>query len=217
LLTIQALFSRALANWAAVAYPAATILVTAGLLGGWPRLFRISLVLHLAAALLLTLGPVFAPDITKLTGPDWSPYGRMLGWRDVAASTQSLAEKEGVKAVLTDTREATAELLYYLRDTKFPVLIWWRGWTPRNHFEMTHPFTASAPEPLLYVTLNRERSAVPKRFDSVRIVAEQTFPSGASPILAGRFYLLSGYKQLRRRRTQRLGAPIGIKRRGTGS
>ena len=147
LLTIQALFSRALANWAAVAYPAATILVTAGLLGGWPRLFRISLVLHVAAALLLTLGPVFAPELTRLTGPDWSPYGRMLGWRDVAASTRSLAEKEGAKAVLTDTREATAELLYYLRDTTFPVFIWWRGWTPRNHFEMTHPLTASAPEP----------------------------------------------------------------------
>ena len=194
LLTVQALFSRALANWAAVAYPAATILVTAVLLAGWPRLFRISLLLHLGAALVLTLGPVFAPEITKLTGPNWSPYGRMLGWRDVASTTRSLAEENGAKAVLTDTREATAELLYYLRDTKFPVLIWWRGWTPRNHFEMTHPLTASAPEPLLYVTLNRERSAVPKRFESVKLVAEETFPPGAPPILAGRFYLLGGYK-----------------------
>jgi 4-amino-4-deoxy-L-arabinose transferase-like glycosyltransferase len=194
LLTIQALFSRALANWAAVAYPAATILVTAELLRYWPRLFRISLVLHVAAAIMLTLGPVFAPQITRLTGPNFNPYGRMLGWREVAAATETLARKQGAKAVLTDTREATAELLYYLRDADLPVLIWWRGWTPRNHFEMTNPLTENAPQPLLYVTLNRERSSVPKRFDSAALVAEQPFPSAAVPLLQGRFYLLEGYR-----------------------
>ncbi len=194
LLTVQALFSRALANWAAVAYPAATILVTAELIRFWPRLFRISLVLHIAAAIALTLGPVFATEITRVTGPDWNPYGRMQGWREVAAATEQLAKQNGAKAVLTDTREATAELLYYLRDAELPVLIWWRGWTPRNHFEMTNPLTKDAPEPLLYVTLNRERSAVFKRFDSVEEVARQSFPSDASPLLEGRFYLLRGYK-----------------------
>lgn len=194
LLVVQALFSRALANWAATAYPAASILVTAGLLQGWPRLFRISLWLHAAAAVLLTLGPVFAPQLTRLTGPDWNPYARLLGWREMAAATRNLAEQEGANALLTDTREATAELLYYLRDSSLPVMIWWRGESPRNHFVTTNPFTASAPEPLLYVTLNRERSSVLKRFASSERIAKQNFPSDASPLLVGRFYRLSGYK-----------------------
>ena len=55
LLIVQALLSRALANWAAAAYPAATILVTAELLRHYPRLFRISLWLHLGAALVITV------------------------------------------------------------------------------------------------------------------------------------------------------------------
>lgn len=73
LLTLQTLLSRAPANWAAAAYPAATILVTAELLRHWPRLFRISLGLHLGAALVITLAPAFAPKLTELMGPTWNP------------------------------------------------------------------------------------------------------------------------------------------------
>lgn len=39
---------------------------------------------------------------------------------------------------------------------------------PRNQFEITHPFTASAPEPLLYVTLVTGKTSVPKHFDTVK-------------------------------------------------
>ncbi len=120
LLIAQALLSRALANWAAAAYPAATILVTAELLRHRPRLFRISLWLHLGAALVIILSPLFAPRLTALTGPEWNPYARVLGWRDLAAATQRLAEAQGAKSILTDNREVTGELLYYLRDTNAP-------------------------------------------------------------------------------------------------
>jgi 4-amino-4-deoxy-L-arabinose transferase-like glycosyltransferase len=194
LLTLQALLSRALANWAAVAYPAATILVTAELLRHWPRLFRISLGLHLGAALMITLGPAFAPRLTALTGPEWNPYARVLGWRDLAAATRRHAEAEGAKSVLTDNREVTGELVYYLRDTALPVLIWFRETVARNHFEMAYPFTAAAPEPVLYVTLIRSKSSVPKRFAESKLIAEESFPAQAAPIRQGRFFLLRGYE-----------------------
>lgn len=64
--------------------------------------------------------------------------------------------------MLTDNREVTGELVYYLRDMSLPVLIWWRDEPPRNQFEITHPFTASAPEPLLSVTLVTGKISVPK-------------------------------------------------------
>jgi 4-amino-4-deoxy-L-arabinose transferase-like glycosyltransferase len=194
LLLLQALFSRALANWAAAAYPAATILVTAELLRHWPRLFRISLGLHLGAAIVITVAPSFATEITKITGPDWNPYARVLGWRELAAVTKRLAQDQGANAILTDDREVTGELLYYLRDTPLPVLIWWRGEAPRNHFEMTLPFTPSAPEPLLYVVLDRATTSVLKRFRTAEKLGLQLFPSAAIPLHEGRFYLLRGYR-----------------------
>ena len=193
LLVVQALLSRALANWAAAAYPAATILVTAALLRDWPRLFRISLWLHIGAGLVITIAPLFAPRITALTGPEWNPYARVIGWRDLAESTRRLAEAQGAKTVLADNREMTAELLYYLRDSSLPIAIWFREDVPRNHFEMTRPFTKASPDPVLYVTLNRT-SSVLKRFDSAEVIGEQAFPTDAVPVRDARFILLKGYE-----------------------
>jgi hypothetical protein len=180
LLTLQALLSHALANWAAATYPAATILVTAELLRHWPSLFRLLFGLHLGAALVITLAPIFASKLTEITGPDWNRYARVLGWRDLAAATRRPAESQA-----TDNHEVTGELLYYLRDTSLPVLIWWRGEPPRNYFEMAHPFTASAPEPLLYVALNRAKTSVPTHFSTADVLEKLSFPSDGAPVRGG--------------------------------
>ena len=193
LIVMQALLSRAHANWAAVAYPTATILVTASLLRHRPRLFRISFGLHLAAAMLITVGPLFAPHLTQLLGPERSPYARVLGWRELAETTERLAAERGARTVLTDTREVAAELLYYLRGSALPIFIWPRGGAPRNHFEMTHPFDARTPGPLLYVPINRGSTAVPGSFRSSVPLATIGFPP-AAPVRDVRFYLLKGYR-----------------------
>ncbi|MGC2408724.1 MAG: hypothetical protein WA441_01585 [Methyloceanibacter sp.] len=180
LLTLQALLSHALANWAAATYPAATILVTAELLRHWPSLFRLLFGLHLGAALVITLAPIFASKLTEITGPDWNRYARVLGWRDLAAATRRPAESQA-----PDNHEVTGELLYYLRDTSLPLLIWWRGEPPRNYFEMAHPFTASAPEPLLYVALNRAKTSVPTHFSTADVLEKLSFPSDGAPVRGG--------------------------------
>ncbi|HEU0016744.1 MAG TPA: hypothetical protein VFQ31_00065, partial [Methyloceanibacter sp.] len=150
--------------------------------------------LHLGAALVITITPLFATRITALTGPTWNPYARVIGWRDLAASTRRLAEAQGAKTVLADNREVTAELIYYLRDTPLPVTIWFREGTPSNHFEMTLPFTKASPDPVLYVTVNPRMTSVPKRFDSAEPLGKQAFPTDAAPVRDARFTLLKGYE-----------------------
>jgi hypothetical protein len=59
---------------------------------------------------------------------------------------------------------------------------------------MTRPFTEAATEPVLYVTLNRAMTSVPKRFDSAEVIGKQEFPSNALPVREGRFYVLKGYE-----------------------
>ncbi len=95
--------------------------------------------------------------------------------------------------MLTDNREVTGELAYYLRDTSLPVLIWFREDGPRNHFEMKNLFTASAPESVLYVTVNRSSTSVPKHFGTSKLIGKQSFPTKGAPLRQER-YLLRGYE-----------------------
>jgi hypothetical protein len=80
---------------------------------------------------------------------------------------------QGAKSVLTDNRDVIGQLLYYLRDSSLPITVSYRGEALRNHFDMTRPFPNSAPEPVLYVTLNRGMTSVPKRFHSAQVIGEQ--------------------------------------------
>jgi 4-amino-4-deoxy-L-arabinose transferase-like glycosyltransferase len=190
LIAAQALFSRALANWAAVAYPAAAILVTAILLRARPRLFRLSLWLHVGAALVIALAPVFAQSLVAVGSPQSNPFIRVLGWREVAGDAQALAAAHGAKAILTDDREVAAELLYYLRDNPLPLVVWPRGPQPLDHFEMTRPYTQAAPAPLLYVTLRQEPKPILERFAGAEAIGETRFPKVA-PARTAHFYLLA--------------------------
>ena len=55
-----------------------------------------------------------------------------------------------IAAVLSDDRAVTAELLYYMRDEPTPILAWRPG-APHDHFELTRPYTAATPSPVLLV------------------------------------------------------------------
>ncbi len=157
LMFVQALLSRAHANWAAFAYIAATVLITAALLrGNWPGLFRASLWLHLAIALLIGIGGMLAGHIALPGGTD--PYARVLGWREMAEAAGNKAQAEGYRAIVTDRRAFAAELHYYLRDRQIPVVALRGEGPPRDHFEMARPLTAETPRPVLMVSQSRNKS-----------------------------------------------------------
>jgi hypothetical protein len=68
------------------------------------------------------------------------------------------------------------ELLYYLRDVPLPIVVWPRGPVPRDHFEMTRPYTSATPEPLLYATLRQRPDSVTRRFGTATLIGEQRLP-----------------------------------------
>lgn len=154
ILTVQAVLARAHGNWTATAYPAATILVTAVMLELNRRiLFGISLGLHLAIAALLAIAPSFALQ--------WPVFERLqflssvVGWRNVADGVRTKLADDHYGALLVDTREMAAELLYYLRDSTVPLYVWPAGPVPTDQYEMTRAYGAGAPEPVLFVSLKR--------------------------------------------------------------
>ena len=86
-----------------------------------------------------------------------------IGWHDIADGVHAKLAEDRYGSILVDTRELAAELLYYLRDVPVPLYVWPSGPVPMHHYEMTRPFTASTPEPILYVSLRR----CPSRFEEL--------------------------------------------------
>lgn len=152
LMILQAFLSRAHANWAAFAYIAGTVLVTAIMLrGGWTRIFRLSLGLHLVVIMAISVGNMAAGRI-PLPGGD--PYARVLGWDALAQTAAQKAQSEGFRAIATDKRALAAELLYYLRDKNLPVYAIRGDRPPRDHFELARPLTPNISRPVLLVSFS---------------------------------------------------------------
>lgn len=194
---LQAFLSRAHANWAAPAYVAASVLVIATMVreGAWGWL-KASFALHAVIIGLLVFGTSTAGRLELPVKPD--PFARTLGWREIADATRAELAKAAAAgkpfaAVLSDDRALTAELLYYMRDEPTPVLAWRPG-APHDHFELTRPFTASTPSPVLLVRADEGPDASVPPFTAVEKVGERTLPAGKNAERHVTFYSLSGYK-----------------------
>lgn len=197
IITGQAFLSRAHANWAAVSYVSASALVTATLIRdaswGW---LRASTALHIALAALIGLATAAAGTF-RLPGVG-DPFTRTLGWRALAEETAAtLAEgrRSGTPfgAVMAEDRAVTAELIYYLRQEAVPVLTWREHGKPRDHYELTRPFTKNSPEPVLLVSLKRSPGAARGLFARAEQVREREVPAGSGGGRRATFYRLEGY------------------------
>ena len=181
LVTTQGLISRAHANWAAPAYVAAIVLVTAVMVRnnawGW---LRASFAIHAVVALLIAAATWQAGRYTIPVVGD--PFARTLGNRALAETVREEIQKAAdgpapIRAIVTDERETAAALAYYGRDIPLPQLAMRPRATPQNHFEMTRPLTPGGPEPVLYVT-RRAKSVPEGHFRAVSAPSERSVRAG---------------------------------------
>jgi 4-amino-4-deoxy-L-arabinose transferase-like glycosyltransferase len=153
LITFQALMSKAYANWAAVTYIAATILIADLLVNRVPVIWnRISLTIHTVIFAGLSIAVAFsAPGI--LTLPDGrEPFGRLQGWREIGVATSEKLDQSKYVGVLGDHRHLTAELVYYLRHRSEKVFAFKPSGAPHDHYQLTRPFLGVPGGPVLLVT-----------------------------------------------------------------
>ncbi len=196
-IVVQAFLSRAHANWAATAYVAATVLVIATMVrdGAWGWL-KASFIVNAVMMALIVFGTATAGQVPLPLKTD--PFARTLGWHDLANATRAeltraAAAGKPYAAVLSDDRAMTAELLYYLRNEPTPILAWPPG-APHDHFEMTRPFTAATPSPVLLVRADDDVPPALASFASVEKVGDRMLPAGEYAKRHVTFYSLAGYK-----------------------
>lgn len=196
IVTVQALISRAHANWAAPAYVAATPLVIAALVRQARPWLNASTWLHLVIVVVLGVGTSLAGQLS-LPGVG-EPFARTLGWRELADHTRRAideARKAGTPyaAIIADDRSVTAELLYYMRDEPTLLLAWrLADQKPQDHYELTRPYAGHPREPVLLVSVRAKADDVTRHFKNVTGLGTADLPAGSATRKVS-LYALSGF------------------------
>lgn len=164
IVTTQAFISRAHANWAAAAYPAATIVVVAwAFRANAGAVIKASARIHVVAGMLFTTALAAFPLIDAVGAS--SAVKRVRGWNEQGAAIAQAAQ--GYDAILVDDRELMASLLYYARGGP-KVVSWNSNGAVETHFEAFVAFNADTDNRALFVTKYSDPRGVEGAFETLQ-------------------------------------------------
>ncbi len=176
---VQALISRAHANWAAVSYPASAIIAAAWALHAAPpifaRLFQagIAVTTVVGIVLLIALSNVAIIDAAGAS----NAIRQLRGWPQQGG--EIAARAAGYDAVMSDDREVFGGLAYYAREG--PRLV---AWDPNNridnHYEAFFPYSPERDRKVLYVTTYADAAPLRGTSTVVSPVGVTVAPNGPS-------------------------------------
>lgn len=193
LILLQAVISKAYANWAATTYIAATILVAEILVNrvpwGW---MRTSLTIHGVAFLAIALAVCFAAP-GQLVLPDGSqPFSRTQGAALIAREAETLLDQSEYNALVTTDRKLSALMQYNLRDREEAILAWRFGEVPQDHFQLVASFQSSPRDPVLVISRKDNLEQFSPWFKSAQSLGVREIPAGE--INRVYFYRLEGHE-----------------------
>ncbi|MEO1135132.1 MAG: glycosyltransferase family 39 protein [Pseudomonadota bacterium] len=161
----QAFLSRAHANWAAAAYPAATLLVVGFLLAHEKMLLvKANAAFHAFLFGVFTLG-VISPVMIDRVGLS-SAAMDLRGWKTQTDEIMHFAAD--YDAVLIDDRYLMGEMLYHQRDADPPLMAIDPNASIDNHYEAFLAFDPKNAKRVLFVTTRNDASHVDYRFREIK-------------------------------------------------
>ncbi len=191
LISFQAFLSKALANWAAPTYVAATILVVATLIGR--RLLYIGIAINIAMALIFynyhTLARLLHIELTAKT----DPFKRVRGYKELAKKLQPIYERHRNLTLLFDDRTTMAEMIYYLRPHPFDAVMFNPKHILASQYHLTTDLNEHLGEDLLFIT-KKDDSLAKRYFASSTLIATIKIPLYKDYSRIYRVYLLHHFK-----------------------
>jgi len=152
LVTVQAVLSKAYANWAVTACLALLLLVVPVLWHRGRTWLWIALVLDLVLAALL---PFAFTQATHWTTPKGELLmRRYVGEEEMSARILETARQQGVTAVVSDNRLLLADLFLRAKGSDIAIYAVPPEGRPDNYYAQRHPYPAGRREPFLFATLN---------------------------------------------------------------
>ncbi|MEL6860564.1 MAG: glycosyltransferase family 39 protein [Pseudomonadota bacterium] len=137
IIAFQAVLSRAHANWAATAYPAASVFLGGFLIRAksWRIPYWAGIGLQAAVAVLAITLAMAPPSWSAAIGRD-NDFKRVRGWEEFSQQMAREIERLQPSAILLDEREIWHGLDYYLRDSlATPMMVWRYNDGPKSFSE----------------------------------------------------------------------------------
>jgi hypothetical protein len=103
-----------------------------------------------------------------------NPYRRTIGLKAYAERVGHLAEDRGAKVIVSDERGKFAVLRYYWRNKPVQILSWGSADSPS--FDIAHPLTQSAPQPILFVSECPDETRVKPFFNDIQPLGINVVP-----------------------------------------
>jgi len=189
----QAFLTRANANWAASAYPAAILLVCAWGAARARRWLAAGIAVNAAiSALFIVICAV--PALADALGQS-NALKRMRGWDATTSEILQRAEAGGYATIAIDDRFVFQTMDYYARGRARPeTRMWLRHDTANNHAELTAPLRPGAAGPILVVSRFEDHAAWLRRdFATLEPAGSVAVPLGGGIERRLTLYRAAGY------------------------
>lgn len=166
IVSTQALISRAHANWAAAAYPAGIVLISAALCAaGRQRILFASLAVNSAIALFVVVAVTNFQLLDRIGAS--GAVAELRGWREMTTQIAAAANKDDYDAILFDDRSMIGEMLYYQRAEDFEIAALDPNAGVHHHYEAFIPFDPRAHRRSLFVSILDNDAHVDHRFSQI--------------------------------------------------
>lgn len=189
IVAMQAFISRAHANWAAAAYPAGILLVSAVLLHKRAVLAKISLALHGAFAVIFLIAMSNFSIFDRIDAA--RTVKELRGWETL--STQIAARADRYDAILFDDRSMIAEILYYQRASGLEIAALDPNNGVHHHYEAFLAFRPDVHQRNLFVSVLDSDAHVNYRFGNIQRIGIAAAPIGQGASRTFALFEISDY------------------------
>ncbi|MGI9350321.1 MAG: ArnT family glycosyltransferase [Rhizobiaceae bacterium] len=196
LIMIQALMSKAYANWAATAYIAASILVAEVMVNRIPWAWlRTSFAIHGVVFVAIAVAVCFAGPGQLVLPNGLQPFARTQGAALIAEAVKVQLDAYDYNGLITTDRKLSALMSYNLRRRDVSVHAWRHGAAPTDHFQLKNSFQESPRDPVLVVSRSDNVNFLSAEFETTVPLGVQAIPAGETEQIY--FYRLEGHESFR--------------------
>ncbi|HPY40719.1 MAG TPA: glycosyltransferase family 39 protein [Thiolinea sp.] len=198
LISLQALFGTANANWAAPSYVAATVLLAAWLVY-WQH--RALLIVGLLLNIFLVVGLYHYQTVARWVGIETTTqndvYKRLRGWDEIGQQYLALQAKYPNALPLAEERGVMSELTYYARPAGLNMISWNPEHKLRHHYDLVTSLDGREGQEFLFVSTDALPANIPAYFATTEQVGELAVHIYADYELRYPVYRLQNFKGLK--------------------